>query len=620
MADSLIDYAPEFPSDGPLTMAALGNPTVSAYAQQSQALRQVTEMNVLGLWDATIGRVPVLDPAASDLWLNSVGPMISAAQQEEVSLTQAYMENLLSAALERRIAATLDRRVLLGNLRNGTTNGDVYYRPVKTARTVMSVGGTRTQANFEAKKRLSSLVRTDLQLARMKTSQAVMNSDYAASLSEVPEAKWHKRVLRGTSNCGLCMYASTRTYYKADLQPIHPGCDCVPMPQFTDPKKIVADPELLQQLKDIGAVDSPTQVVIYKHGEYGPTLAREMDHHLISASAEDRPTLTGRMVDGRDLVAAQTGAEPTLSLAGWTAENLDEMNRPIERDWVEIVGTREIVEVSHGPIIIGGHNLDQPIKTGRGIVAATMDNRLFYVEYDEFEYENQRAEAEERMLTLIREEAKSLPRREDGGFWTTPEVVMSVTQSKDYTRNGMTFTITADAGRGRVVHYNSEVRVETVWHENAHIVAGAVNRLAEESRTSPLRDGFYAHQRMSQSPGFDWEEAQFADREHLKSLIGEGDLFDDKGLVNPQSQVLSGGETGDALGVTPYGSTSMTEDFAESWRLAIKDTVGIVKRRDSPDFDNEFAGWEEITFKEMFPNRYAYFERMAELAGFELPF
>lgn len=615
MADSLVDYAPEFPSDGALTVAALANPTISAYADQSSALRSLTEANVLGLWDATIGAIPGLDPAASDLWLNAVGPMIAAAQQEEVSLTQAYMESLLSAALEQKIAATFDRKTLLQDLRNGTTNGQTYYRPVKTARTVMSVGGTRTQANIEAKKRLSSLVRTDLQLARMKTSQAIMSSDYAES---VVQAQWHKRVLQGPRNCGLCLHASTRTYYKADLQPIHPGCDCIPMPQFTDPRKIVADPELLAQLKAAGITDDPKQIVIYKHGEYGPTLAQSGHRHLQSSAASARPDMDADQLAGR---------EDRPVLGGWLAEDVDEMGRPIEKDWAEIVGVvGEKVEVASGPSIAGGTRQEGSKTTGPGIAYVTEDGRLFYAEFDPMFQDPQRAAG--RMVDYLREqEQRSLPRGPDGEFWNPPNAVLSVQRLNQHRGpDGTLFQTSADAGRGRVVHYGGEIREETVWHENAHIVAGEVNKLA--SRNPGQIDSKYWSSDPSapQAPGSGWEEAMEADESHLASaFFGDPDegtydgsiqteIFSAWGAgVAPSHGVNRWGYTGNLWGTTPYGSSSTVEDFAEAWRLAVRGDIATYKPVGSDE-------WVTATFEEMYPNRYAYFKELERQLGVQFPF
>lgn len=611
MADSLIDYAPEFPSTGPISVTSLNHPIVSAHAQQFQNFRLLAGSQILGLWDATIGLHPIIDQEAAHLWATSVGPMIKAAQSEAVSMTQAYMEHVLSNALERKIEATFNKGDLLRDLRNGATNDQVYYRPVKTARTVMSVGGSRQQANVEAKKRLSQLVRTDLQLAKTKTAQKVMNDPSVGD-----DVKWYKRVLKGTTNCGLCMYASTRTYYKADLMPIHPGCDCEPMGMTSDPRRITHDPELLQQLKDIGAVDDPGQVVIYKHGEYGPTLARSVDEHLTSALPRDRITLTSEMVENR-------ADDDAPRLGGYTADAEDrhgvKMLRP---DWAEVVGgVEQVIEVAEGPTVIGSARMvEESLTPGRGLAYVTKDGRLFYAEFDEFDYEGQRDEAERRLRRMMDDERRAMPRTLTGEFWNPAEVSMSVTMDRTRQSNQGTFRVNADAGRGRVVHYNAEVLSETVWHETGHIVAGAFNKFGEQTSRVPDRHwyGDFAN------PGEVWLDAMQKDHDHLRQLIAEDDQFESLGMhtirASATAQVLKWGATGpDSPGVSPYGSTSLAEDFAESWRLAIRDRIAIVKPADSPEKHPD-EGWEALTFQEMFPNRYAYFQGMAERADMKLPF
>lgn len=581
----------------PLTTADLGVPAVSTYAEQFGMFRQIAEQNILGIWDATIGVTPGLDQGAAQMWGAAVAPAVSAAQQEAVSMTQAYLEGLLSEALGRKVEATVNRKTMLANLRGGATIDDVYYRPVKTARTAMSVGATHEQASVEGRKRISRLIRTDLQLAKFQTSHAVLNDPAVGD-----EIKWHKRVLSGDRNCGLCMYASTRTYYKADLQPIHPGCDCLVVPQTGEKLGIVADPELLEQLKAIGATED--DVIIYRHGEYGPTLAERHHRHLPYADMkpEHRTSMDGDRFE-------EEAIGPRLS--GYTADGWDDTGRRTLRpDWGEVLGETETpVEVASGPSILNRN--DPP---GEGIAYATADNRIFYVEYDEFD-EDKRAAAERRLQTLLDNEARSLPTVRggplDGEYWTPPQAVLSI--SPQPTRGGA--IIHADAGRGRVVHYGGSIDVETVWHENGHIVHGGVNKLGQSGLFRDKMDPDYYS--TYNQPGKQWETAQSEDWKHLRNpdFLPDGDIEWERSMGSRFHPVNVGGADVDRnlFGVTNYGASAQTEDFAEAWRLAVKGEIASYRVKGTDE-------WVPVTFEQMFPNRYAYMQELAEQNGMELPF
>lgn len=192
--------------------------------------------------------------------------------------------------------ATAARRADLSTqaIRNGATTATVYRRPFIQVYTALAQNKSVTEAVEAGATRISSLARTDIQLARSNAGLLARNRN--------DRIVGYVRTLTGSENCALCTIASTQRYTRGDLLPIHPGCDCGEMPIFgeQDPGQVIDEVRLdqtydsieeqLQVSPDFGARDaglgkvitSPTEgqkladytelVVTSEHGEYGPTL------------------------------------------------------------------------------------------------------------------------------------------------------------------------------------------------------------------------------------------------------------------------------------------------------------------------------------------------------------
>jgi hypothetical protein len=146
----------------------------------------------------------------------------------------------------------------------GVGAAEVYRRPAVTIYTALANGTAYNAALEEGTNRLLSIVSTDLQQARNRqASRSVQSSGF----------RFYRRVLSGKEDCDKCRIASTNRYRKADLMPIHPGCDCgvEPLVEF-DPEP---DPRA-------------DTVVTNMHGELGPTLGWAADNFT---SAADIPAL-----------------------------------------------------------------------------------------------------------------------------------------------------------------------------------------------------------------------------------------------------------------------------------------------------------------------------------------
>lgn len=174
-----------------------------------QRLGRIREAAFLRL---AAGRLVDLDPATA-------ARVMLAAQRTAVAQTDAYMAVAASTVLGAPSAPIgLDADALIGaRARHGRSLESVY-------------GATRLVARQDGYERgltyLRQSVATDIALAQRNASGVAMSADDSV-------AGW-RRVLnpgRGAV-CGMCVAASTRTYSRSDLQPIHRSCNCTVAPIF----------------------------------------------------------------------------------------------------------------------------------------------------------------------------------------------------------------------------------------------------------------------------------------------------------------------------------------------------------------------------------------------------
>lgn len=240
------------------------------YDTLSSALRSRVVQFVLAAFDS-LGSYRDEDAAA---FIERVVPVVLAAQQKMGAITDAYLSAMVADLLGGAAAPT---GVELDQALRGTPPDEVYKRPFVTAWTALSRGKQFVDAVAEGRHRLLSITETDLQLARTHAARQSM---------ERTGARFYRRRLNGSKNCGLCVIASTQRYRVADLMPIHPGCDCKPepIPSNVDPGQII-DEQLLEEAhaaiaKGTGSSDRGGRapdyrklIITHQHGEYGPLLA-----------------------------------------------------------------------------------------------------------------------------------------------------------------------------------------------------------------------------------------------------------------------------------------------------------------------------------------------------------
>jgi hypothetical protein len=119
--------------------------------------------------------------------------------------------------------------------------------------------------------RLKDIAATDMQLAKTHTARESFTRN---------GIQRYQRVLTGSTSCALCYVASTQTYSRGDLLPIHPGCDCSVSPIVGDldrDAELEATHEAIRQRFDTSdrgarAIDYRKALIVREHGELGPLL------------------------------------------------------------------------------------------------------------------------------------------------------------------------------------------------------------------------------------------------------------------------------------------------------------------------------------------------------------
>jgi len=171
-------------------------------------------------------------------------PLVEAGQAQTVALVSGYMTAKATAAGERVATRGLERELYTIAALRGLAAEKVYERPFGALAGQLAQGAEFAQAFASSRASLNRLVRTDLQLAQTHAAR-----DWMAGEERVVG---YRRVLGPGKNCPLCISASTRTYFKAELLPIHERCRCSVSPLFGSAPvasvgtkvRVVDDPEL----------------------------------------------------------------------------------------------------------------------------------------------------------------------------------------------------------------------------------------------------------------------------------------------------------------------------------------------------------------------------------------
>ena len=274
----------------PVELAASTAVLVAANGRATEALRASTLGMLRRLWRSlgTWHRPDV------DRFVPLAGTILDSAQQHMGSLTAEYLtryaelsgQHLPGGQLPGKHPPQVVPAVDLSDLRKDVDRETELTRPFVEVWTALKEDKPLEVAVTQGEQRLDDLAATDLQLAKTHTSRAALGAD--------ERVVGYRRVLEGSSSCGLCVIASTLRYHRGDLMPIHPACDCGVAPIYGthDPGRLLNAgtlEDIHTAIEDaFGTSDSGGRVITYdengkpinyrdvmvthEHGEIGPVL------------------------------------------------------------------------------------------------------------------------------------------------------------------------------------------------------------------------------------------------------------------------------------------------------------------------------------------------------------
>lgn len=249
------------------------NRLAEAYDSQVHAIRQQITAFGQAYWDS----LPHYRASAVEDMIEAVTPRVAAGQLRIADLTRAYLAQCARELGWNVVLPPIDQAEIIGA--RGVDPRVVYRRPAVDVYTALAAGKPLPQAAAEGRLRLTQLIGGDMQLAKTHASRQSMRG-------YPEEGQFYRRVLTGRENCALCVVASTQRYYRGDLLPIHPGCDCgvQPLPPGLAVNQVI-DEDLLEQVHQVAAdrlgvsdrggrtPDYRKLLTVREHGEYGPTLS-----------------------------------------------------------------------------------------------------------------------------------------------------------------------------------------------------------------------------------------------------------------------------------------------------------------------------------------------------------
>lgn len=265
-----------------------------SYDRQLQAVQR----QVLSFAARSWGALSAYRDADADRFIAKVAPRVEAGQKRVAELTDAYISRVSADELGAPIKRGQVAGSTTADLR-GVPADEVYRRPFATVYKQLAAGASLSAAVDAGGARLSSLVSTGSQLAKTHAARRSM---------ERSKIETFERVLTGRENCTMCVIASTQRYWRGDLMPCHPGCDCGVRPRRGDPNEQVINPELLDAVHaaveaQFGSTDRGARFVdglnpvsdymdliaTHEHGEIGPVLTWRHQHFTSLSDIEDTP-------------------------------------------------------------------------------------------------------------------------------------------------------------------------------------------------------------------------------------------------------------------------------------------------------------------------------------------
>lgn len=216
-------------------------------------LRTRTVAQLTRIWNS----LPEYRDSTLPAWLQTVIPLVQAAQRAEIDLTNAY----IARALDRPVKG-VDADRIMAQYRNGASHEDVYKRPFGEVWTALAGGAPFEAAREQGLARAAQTAATDIQLAMRDTALAVEKTygDFG-----------YQRVADGDA-CAFCQEVDG-AYVKGEafVMDLHPGCGCGIEPLAEPHKGAVYLPDGTQ-VRPYAHGPLNDNVAIKQHGELGGVL------------------------------------------------------------------------------------------------------------------------------------------------------------------------------------------------------------------------------------------------------------------------------------------------------------------------------------------------------------
>lgn len=213
----------------------------------------------------------------TDGFAATVAPIVGGGQRATAALMETYLSAYAGQYTKTPIPVVDLNDVTGTAVRNGAQPIAVYQRAGKEVAKYLALGHPLNDAIEAGLRRALNMTATDLQLSKTHTARGMFG--------RMSGVVGYRRVLTGNYSCGLCVVASTQRYHRANLMPIHPGCDCMVLPIIGthDPGQVLdeqtlagAHDSIREQFGEIDyggrAPDYRKVLVTHEHGEIGPVL------------------------------------------------------------------------------------------------------------------------------------------------------------------------------------------------------------------------------------------------------------------------------------------------------------------------------------------------------------
>ena len=274
----------------------MSTPSDLAYERATSHIRStvrntlVNDFNTAGAWrDA--------DLAA---FLKRAVPITTGGQRATSQVTATYLRSLLNQSIP------WNPNDLISDGIRGIPPAEIYTRPYHEVWSRLAEGNALPEAVQAGAQRLSSIVNTDMELAKVRTSEQM--------LTNADGVYGYRRTVNGLHPCDRCLSASTQAYHNGNLMPIHSNCSCSVAP-ITDPLEMGSMTNAYTLGKS-GPIASPSSELgqAFNEGDLFPNPhAMELPQFADDRAADylEQETFSGLTDDG--IMAARGALSPHMA-------------------------------------------------------------------------------------------------------------------------------------------------------------------------------------------------------------------------------------------------------------------------------------------------------------------